>query len=167
MIDDEDFSDDSDIMLSSLSMVASNGTGGMTGPSPKPKARRGRPAKTAAAARGPRLELSLLPPLADLHAMERQESEILCIRAMQMERLLTDTRFSLARELKRQPSNDEWGEAVGLTPQELVSQLLSGRRARAQLVDLNGGLVRSVIKKYIFATFESRSTSRADLEQEG
>ena len=82
----------------------------------------------------------------------------LCL-AIQTERNFTDTRFELAKQLGRQPTNEEWTAAVGLEPGQLFKRVLAGRRAKGELVAMNSGLVRSICRKYTYGKSGTTATS--------
>ncbi len=91
------------------------------------------------------------------------EQEILYGKQVQRSTALQGVRESLAEQLGRQPTLEEWVKATGLSNSaELNKVIAAGETAKRKMVEANLRLVVSVAKKYI-----KRNVDLLDLIQEG
>jgi RNA polymerase nonessential primary-like sigma factor len=90
------------------------------------------------------------------------EQEILFGKQVQRMSQLNRQRETLVDTLTREPSLDEWADAVGLDEAELRQVIAEGEYAKRKMVESNLRLVVSVAKKYI-----KRNVDLLDLIQEG
>jgi RNA polymerase nonessential primary-like sigma factor len=90
------------------------------------------------------------------------EQEILFGKQVQRMSQLNRQRETLVDTLTREPSLDEWADAVGLGEAELRQAIAEGEYAKRKMVESNLRLVVSVAKKYI-----KRNVDLLDLIQEG
>ncbi|MGD1852870.1 MAG: RNA polymerase sigma factor, RpoD/SigA family [Leptolyngbyaceae cyanobacterium] len=90
------------------------------------------------------------------------EEEITLGKAVQKLVHLEDLKSTLAEELGRAPSDDEWATASGLTRDELHNDVRQGQAAKTKMTEANLRLVVSIAKKYL-----NRNVEFLDLIQEG
>jgi RNA polymerase nonessential primary-like sigma factor len=90
------------------------------------------------------------------------EEEIFYGKQVQRSVTLHEVKESLASQLDRQPTIDEWAEASELALTELHEAIELGEIAKQKMVEANLRLVVSIAKKYI-----KRNVDLLDLIQEG
>ncbi|WP_434555512.1 RNA polymerase sigma factor, RpoD/SigA family [Prochlorothrix hollandica] len=90
------------------------------------------------------------------------EQEVIFGKQVQLMMHLLEQRATLAKTLKREPSEAEWAEAVGLSVTDLPQKIRMGERAKQKMIEANLRLVVSIAKKY-----QKRNLEFLDLIQEG
>ncbi|OIP71075.1 MAG: RNA polymerase subunit sigma [Oscillatoriales cyanobacterium CG2_30_40_61] len=91
-----------------------------------------------------------------------REQEITYGKQVQTMMQQLEVKNTLAEQLGREPSQQEWSEAVEISPEELQTILKQGRRAKEKMIEANLRLVVSIAKKY-----QKRNMEFLDLIQEG
>ncbi|GBG74112.1 hypothetical protein CBR_g17823 [Chara braunii] len=91
-----------------------------------------------------------------------KEEEVSLSKMMQEGLSMLAARNRLAQSLGRQPTEEEWAEAVNLPVRELLRRVTEGERARERMIDTNLRLVISVAKRYV-----NYGLDMPDLIQEG
>jgi RNA polymerase nonessential primary-like sigma factor len=90
------------------------------------------------------------------------EEEIIYGKQVQHLMEFLSAQEDLSQKFDRLPTQAEWSEALGLTPQALDDALKLGTRAKRKMIEANLRLVVSVAKKY-----QKRNLELLDLVQEG
>ena len=90
------------------------------------------------------------------------EQEVVYGKQVQKSVALKARRTELCESLDREPSDQEWAEAVDLSVADLTKAMEAGDLAKRRMVEANLRLVVSVAKKYI-----KRNVDLLDLIQEG
>eukprot|EP00244_Chara_vulgaris_P002215 TRINITY_DN1377_c1_g1_i1.p1 TRINITY_DN1377_c1_g1~~TRINITY_DN1377_c1_g1_i1.p1 ORF type:complete len:388 (+),score=49.32 TRINITY_DN1377_c1_g1_i1:87-1166(+) len=91
-----------------------------------------------------------------------KEEEVSLSKMMQEGLSMLAARNRLTQSLGRQPTEEEWAEAVNLPVRELLRLVTEGERARERMIDTNLRLVISVAKRYV-----NYGLDMPDLIQEG
>lgn len=94
--------------------------------------------------------------------MLTHELEVAYGRQVQEMMHLLEAKQSLAVKLCREPTQQEWAEAVRQSQTELAKTISAGQRARQKMVSANLRLVAAIAKKYMH-----RGLEFLDLMQEG
>ncbi len=90
------------------------------------------------------------------------EQEVLYGKQVQQMAALSELQVTLAAQLERQPTTDEWAEAARMSEADLRVAIDRGQTAKRRMIEANLRLVVSVAKKYI-----KRNVDLLDLIQEG
>lgn len=90
------------------------------------------------------------------------EQEIVLGKQVQQMMPLLEQRTALAEKLGRDPSDQEWAEATGLSLAKLRRCINQGKRAKHKMIEANLRLVVAIAKKY-----QKRNMEFLDLIQEG
>jgi|GEM_PF-6912832 len=90
------------------------------------------------------------------------EEEIIFGKQVQQMMHLVTTQENFSLQNDRLPTQQEWAESSGLTPNTLDEVFSQGTRAKRKMIEANLRLVVSVAKKY-----QKRNLELLDLVQEG
>lgn len=90
------------------------------------------------------------------------EQEIVFGKQVQVMMSLYSQKEELAEQLDREPTLEEWAEAVEKSPAELKKLIYQGKRAKQKMIEANLRLVVAIAKKY-----QKRNMEFLDLIQEG
>ncbi|BAQ62460.1 cyanobacteria-specific RpoD-like sigma factor [Geminocystis sp. NIES-3708] len=90
------------------------------------------------------------------------EQEIIFGKQVQHMMALYNVQENLTEKLGRQPSIEEWSNAVNKTPNEIKKIIHQGKRAKQKMIEANLRLVVAIAKKY-----QKRNMEFLDLIQEG
>ena len=90
------------------------------------------------------------------------EQEIVLGKQVQQMMVLLEVKESLAADLDRAPTSEEWATAANVTEPDLKILLHKGERAKRKMIEANLRLVVAIAKKY-----QKRNLEFLDLIQEG
>lgn len=91
-----------------------------------------------------------------------REQEIVFGKQVQQMMHLMEAKDALTKKLRREPTEKEWAEQVGLSETELAEIVRRGQRAKQKMIEANLRLVVAIAKKY-----QKRNLEFLDLIQEG
>lgn len=91
-----------------------------------------------------------------------REQEIVFGKQVQQMMHLVEAKDALTKKLRREPTQKEWAEQVGLSETELADIVRRGQRAKQKMIEANLRLVVAIAKKY-----QKRNLEFLDLIQEG
>ncbi len=91
-----------------------------------------------------------------------REQEIVFGKQVQQMMHLMEAKDALTKKLRREPTEKEWAEQVGLSETELADIVRRGQRAKQTMIEANLRLVEAIAKKY-----QKRNLEFLDLIQEG